>query len=98
MENIPTYITLAAPTTTVICTRPCVLSGITINKATASGVITIYNGPSVAAGTVMGIITSPGTLLQNQVSIDYHDIVFNKGLTIVTSTAAQDITVAHRPA
>ena len=96
-ENQFTYITLAAPTTTVITTRPCVLSGITINKATATGVITIYNGPSVAAGTVIGIITSPGTLLQNQVSIDYHDIILSKGLTIVTSTAAQDITVAHRP-
>ena len=44
----------------------------------------------------VAIITSPGTLLQNQVPVDYKDMILNKGLTIVTSTAAQDITVLHR--
>lgn len=96
MENLYSYITLAAATTTVIATRPCILSGITINKTTATGVITIYDGQDVATGTVIGIITSPNPVLQNQVSLDYKDICLKKGLTIVTSTAAQDITVAYR--
>ena len=97
MENIYTYITLAAPTTTTIASRPCILSGLVINKATANGVITIYDGDA-STGTVFATITSPGTLLHSQVSIDYHDICLKKGLTIITSSAAQDITVAHRSA
>jgi hypothetical protein len=90
------YITLAAPTTTTISKGPTILSGITINKTTANAVITIYDGIDAATGTVIGIVTSPATLLQNQVPLDYHDICLQKGLTIVTSTAAQDITVAYK--
>ncbi len=97
MANTYTNITLAAPTTTTLMDRPGILAGITINKATATGVITVYDG-TVTTGTVVATITSPGTLLQNQVSIDYHDLCLKKGLTVVTSTAAQDITVTYRPA
>jgi len=96
MENLYNYITLAAPTTTVVCAKPCILSGITVNKAAANGVITLYNDAS-AANNAVGIVTMPATLLQNQVSLDYHDICLSKGLTIVTSGAAQDIIVAYRP-
>jgi len=96
MENLYNYIVAAAPTTTTICSKPCILAGITINKLAASGVITIYDGISVALGTVIGIITQPATLLASQVSIDYHDICLKKGLTIVTSTAAQDIIISYR--
>ena len=95
--NIYTNITAAAPTTTTVASRPCILSGLTINKAAATGVITIYDG-TAAQNVKVATITSPGTLLQNQVSLDFKDIVLKTGLTIVTSTAAQDITVAHRPA
>jgi len=96
MANNYAYITAAAPTTTTIATRPVILSGITLNKAIATGVITIYDGVDVSSGTVIGIITSPASLLQNQVSLDYHDIELKKGLVIVTSIAAQDILVAYR--
>jgi len=95
MENLYSNITLAAPTTTVVCSKPCVLSGITINKTTANGVITVYDGTSVATGTVVATITSPATLLHSQISLKY-DICLNKGLTIVTSTAEQNITVAYK--
>lgn len=97
MDNLYSHITAAAPTTTVVCPKPCVLAGITINKTAANGVITVYDGATVAGGTVIAIITSPATLLQSQVSLNY-DIHLNKGLTIVTSTAAQDITVSYRVA
>lgn len=90
------YITLAAPTTTVVASRQCTLDKIVINKATANGVITVYNGISAASpATAMAVITSPATLLQNQVTLDYGDICLDKGLTIVTSGAAQDITVSY---
>ena len=95
MENNYTNITLAVPTTTTISDRPCILAGIVINKAAANGVITIYDGTT--SGTAVAIITSPATLLQNQISLNFHDICLKKGLTIVTSAAAQDITIAHRP-
>lgn len=96
MINQFTNITLGAPTTTTITVYPCILSGIVINKATANAIIAIYNGATVASGTLIGTITMPATLLQNQLSIDYHDIDCDKGITIVTTTA-QDITILHRP-
>ena len=92
--NLYTHITAAAPTTTTVTSRPCVLSGVVINKAADSGVITLYDG-TAAQAVVIGIITSPGTLLHNQVSINYKDIVLKTGLTVVTSGAAQDITIMH---
>lgn len=98
MENLYNYITLAAPTTTAISTAPVILSGIIINKRTANGVITVYDGVDTTTGTTIAVITSPATLLDSCVSIDFHDIWLKKGLTIVTSGAAQDITVAYRSA
>jgi hypothetical protein len=87
-------ITLAAPTTTVVKTGIGDFHGITVNKATANGVITIYDGID-ATGTLIGTITMPATLLASQVFIPY-DVSFVKGLTIVTSTGAQDLTVSFR--
>lgn len=96
MENTYQNITLAAPTTTTIASRPCILSRIIVNKAAATGVITLYDGDA-STGTLIGTITMPATLLANQVSLNYGDICLKKGLTVVTSTAAQDLTVAWRP-
>ena len=93
--NLSTNITLAVPTTTTCLARPGVLVRIVVNKATASGVITVYDGD--ATGTVKATITNPATLLKNQFVLDY-DIYLKKGLTVVTSAAAQDITVVYRPA
>jgi len=98
MNNSYAYIVAAEPTTTIVSAGPCILVGISVNTAAANGVITIYNGATVATGSVIAIITAPGTLIQNHYSLDFHDICLNEGLTIVTSTAAQDITVAFRGA
>jgi hypothetical protein len=89
-----TNITAAAPTTTVVKTGIGDFNGITINKATANAVITIYDGTD-ANGTVIGTITMPATLLANQDFLPYN-VSFRKGLTIVTATAAQDLTVSYR--
>ncbi len=97
MANIYKNITLAAPTTTTVSAGPAILSKIVINKATANGVITVYDG-TAAQNVIIATITSPATLLANQVSLDFGDVCTNNGITIVTSTAAQDITVAYRPA
>lgn len=86
-------ITLAAPTTTVVKGSAGFLNKIIINKATALGVITIYDN-TAASGTLIGTITMPATLLANQIVLNF-DIAFTTGLTIVTSTAAQDITVSY---
>ena len=94
MPNSYSYITLAAPTTTVVSAGPCILSGITINTPVSTGVITIYNGATVATGSIIAIITSTATL--TPYTVPFYDICLNEGLTIVTSTAAQDITVAYR--
>lgn len=85
-------ITAGAPTTTTLKTGAGTLHSVIINKTTASAIIAIYDGISVAAGTLIGTITQPGTLINSQEVLTY-DVAFQKGLTIVTTTA-QDITVS----
>lgn len=87
-------ITLANPTTTVVKSGPGLLHLITVNKTAASGVITCYDN-TAGSGTVIATITQPATLLASQISLPY-DVAFSVGLTCVTATAAQDITVSYR--
>ena len=92
---IPQYksvnITAAAPTTTVVATGNGTLHTITFNKPVATGVVTIYNN-TAASGTVIATITVPASPMP--VTLTY-DCAFAIGLTIVTATAAQDITVTY---
>ena len=85
-------ITAAAPTTTVVKAGPGFLHGIDYTAA-ANGVITIYDN-TAASGTVIRTITSPATLLQNEVN-KILNLNFTVGLTIVTSAAAQNIVVTY---
>lgn len=87
-------ITLAAPTTTVVKSGAGVLHTITVNKTTALGVIQCFDN-TAASGTVIATITQPAAVLASNVSLVY-DAGFATGLTCLTSTAAQDITVSYR--
>lgn len=86
------YTNITTQTTTVVRSKKGKLLRIIVNEATALGVITIYDGITVAGGTLIGTITMPGTLLKDQEVLIY-DVDLSKGLTIVTATANQDITV-----
>ena len=61
--------------------------------AVANGVITIYDGID-ATGTKLRTITTPGTVLQNEVN-KIMDLSFAVGLCIVTSGASQNILVNY---
>lgn len=76
--------------TTLVATGSGTLHTITLNKPTATAVITIYNN-TAASGTVLGTITIPASPMP--VTLTY-DIGFAIGLTIVTATASSDITVS----
>jgi len=84
-------ITAAAPTTTVVKSGQGILHTITFNKPAATGVVTIYDN-TAASGTIIGTITVPAN--PQPVTLHY-DATFDTGLTIVTATAAQDITVTY---
>ncbi len=88
-----TNITLAAPTTTVVTTGKGILHSIIINKPLAGGSIAIYDN-TAGSGTLIGTIVKPATLLSDVAQSIIYDVKFGNGLTIVTSGAAQDITVA----
>lgn len=85
-----TNITLAAPTTTVVATGSGVLHTITFNNPVSGGVVTVYNN-TAASGTKLATITTPAS--PQPVTLKY-DMAFGIGLTIVTATQAQDITVS----
>lgn len=84
-------ITLAGPTTTVVFTGSGVLHTITFNAPTATGVVTIYDN-TAGSGTPKATITTPASPQPNTL---IYDMGFGKGCTIVTATAAQDITITY---
>lgn len=92
---IPGYsflnITAAAPTTTVVKTGAGILHTLTFTKPVATGVVTIYDN-TAASGTIVGTITVPAS--PQPVTLVF-DAALSTGLTIVTATAAQDITVTY---
>lgn len=85
------YSNISTATTTAVKSGAGTLHSITVNKAVASGVITIYDN-TAASGTKIATITNPATLLHSQVFLPY-GVRFTTGLTIVTSST-DDITVA----
>lgn len=85
---------ISSATTTVVRTGAGVLERILVNKAVASGVITVYDN-TAASGTKIATITQPGTLLQTQYDLEY-GVRFSTGLTVVTSST-DDITVVYTP-
>lgn len=84
-----TVITAAAPTTTAIKESPGVLGKIVLNGPVATGIVTIYDALS-ASGTPIAIITVPVSPLP--VELEYN-CRMDIGITIITATAAQNITV-----
>lgn len=69
------------------------LRRIVLNKTTANGVVEVFDATSTGGGaTPVATITSPGTLLQNHVSLEY-DVETQVGLVVKTSGANQDVTV-----
>lgn len=84
---------IAGAATYTVASGKGYLHGITVNKAVASGVITVYDN-TTNSGTKIATITHPATLLHTQISLDYFKARFGTGLTVVTS-AADDITVVY---
>ncbi len=84
---------ITTQTTTIVKTQTGILGSVIFNKALASGVVAIYDGVD-ATGTLIGTITFPATLLNHPAPYVYNRGV-NKGITIVTSGANQDITVTY---
>ena len=88
------FLNIASAATNLVRTGPGILERITVNRAIASGVITIYDSLS-ATGTVIATITHPGTLLQNQYDLEF-GVRFSTGLTIVTGST-DNVTAVFTP-
>lgn len=92
---IPGYnfvnITADAPTTTVVKSGAGVFHTLVLNKPVATETISMYDGPA-SGGIVIGTITVPAS--PQPVTLHY-DASFVTSLTIVTATAASDITVTY---
>jgi hypothetical protein len=85
-------ITLAAPTTTTVKSGPGLLHNICINAPASTGTITIYDN-TAGSGNTIGTITTPASA---PLRCFAYDVAFWTGLTIVTATAAQNVTVSFR--
>lgn len=83
-------IVLAAPTTTVVKSGSGILHTVCINTPAATGTLTLYDN-TAASGTKIGTITA----FASTNPCFRYDAGFTIGLTIVTATAANDITVTY---
>jgi len=97
MANEPQYSHkfVSAAATTVVRTGPGILHSIVVGLPVASGTITIYDN-SAGSGTVIGLITFPGTLLQDHPGTFLFDVAFTTGLTVV-SVEDIDFTITWKP-
>jgi hypothetical protein len=85
------YKNITTDTTTTLKSGSGYLHTVCVNTPAATGTVTIYDN-TAGSGTKIGAITSfasvPGCFT--------YDVAFWTGLTIVTATAAPDITVSFR--
>lgn len=84
------YVNITSQATTLLRTGSGILHSITFNKPVATGTVKIDDAITDTT-PVIGTITTPASPQPNTV---IYDIAFKNGLTIVTGTADQDITVA----
>lgn len=89
LQNLYAHITTDA--TTVVKSGPGVLHTICVNTPAATETLTLYDN-TAASGTEIGVITE----YASAPSCFTYDIVFNTGLTIVSATAAGDVTVTYQ--
>ena len=87
------YITAAAPTTTQVKTGRGQLDRVTLNGPVATGVITIYDNIGADTTTPIAIITTPASPMPLTL---HYGLKFSVGLKVVTSVAAQNITVVYK--
>lgn len=85
------YTNITTDTTTAIKSSPGVLHSICVNTPAATGTVTVYDN-TAGSGTKIATITSFASVS----GCFIYDVAFWTGLTIVTATAAPDITVSYR--
>jgi hypothetical protein len=85
------YRNITTDTTTVVKSGPGYLHTVCVNTPAATGTIQIYDN-TAASGTKIGLITSFASVS----GCFTYDVAFWTGLTVVTATAAPDITVSFR--
>lgn len=90
------YKHIVGAATTVVKSGAGALGGIVINKPISLSVTSIYDN-TAGSGTVIGVLTNPLALLQEQNALVYgpSGVAFANGLTIVTS-AGDDLTVVFK--
>lgn len=86
------FLNIAGAATTVVKADKGILRAIVINKAVATGVVTVYDN-TAASGTKIATITQPAAVVQSQATLTYN-VRCATGITVVTS-AADDITVTY---
>lgn len=95
VEQRFSYANITTATTTTVKSGAGFLHAITFNTPVASSVITIYDN-TAGSGTKIGTITLPAVLLAQGAYTAPLNVSFTTGLTIVTATAASDLTVSYR--
>jgi hypothetical protein len=85
------YLNITTDATTTVKASPGILHTICINTPAATETLTIYDNTS-ASGTKIGTTT----LFASTNPCFTYDAYFATGLTIVTATAAGDITVTYQ--
>ena len=93
-NNVPVgfnYVNITGQATTLVKTGAGFLHSITFNKPVATGTVKIDDAITDTT-PIIGTITTPASPQPYTV---FYDIAFAVGLTIVTGTASQDLTISY---
>lgn len=85
------YLNITGQATTLVKTGSGFLHSITFNKPASTGTCKIDDAVTDTT-PVIGTITTPASPQPHTIT---YDVAFSTGLTIVTGTADQDITVSY---
>jgi len=92
VAHIFKYGNITTDTTTTLKTGAGILHSLSFNTPVATTVVTVYDN-TAGSGTKIATITVPAS---PQPVTMFYDVAFTTGLTIVTATAASDITVSYQ--
>lgn len=90
-QALYSYQNITTDATTTVKSGKGYLHTVCINTPAATGTVTIYDN-TAGSGTKIGAITSYASLS----GCYTYDVAFWTGLTVVTATAAPDVTVTFR--
>jgi len=88
------YKNITTQDTFILETSACLLHAVSINKPVANSVVGLYDNALGTTANPVAVITSPAS--PDELFTLFYDVRLANGLTVITSVANPNITVAYQ--